>query len=234
MIFKNIASILKENINSHLYNIGDLLPSEIELAKHYNVSRNTLRKALDVLQNEGVIERRHGSGTYVREKNFIAHIDHMNSFSEIAQKSGRSATSQIMKFELQTASQMISNELNIKPGDPVYYIKRLRFIDDVAMQLEETWLSVNRFPDLTISHMKNSKFSYIENVCNVKIIGTFETFSPALPTPELASILHISTKDPILKIQTQAVDENYHPIDYSLLYSNIFEFQVKYFFPRKP
>ncbi|HFJ0016813.1 TPA: GntR family transcriptional regulator, partial [Shigella boydii] len=44
--------------------------------------------------------------------------------------------------------------------------------------------------------------------------------------------LRISPRDPILKIQTQAVDSNSIPLDYSLLYSNIFEFQVKYFFPR--
>ncbi|EIG0372007.1 TPA: UTRA domain-containing protein, partial [Salmonella enterica subsp. diarizonae serovar 61:l,v:z35] len=63
-------------------------------------------------------------------------------------------------------------------------------------------------------------------------IGTFETFSPIFPTPEIASVLHISTKDPILKIQTQAIDEKHQPIDYSILYSNILEFQVKYFLPR--
>ena len=81
-------------------------------------------------------------------------------------------------------------------------------------------------------NMQKSKFSYIENECGIKIIGTFETFSPTFPTPEIASILRISPRDPILKIQTQAVDSNSIPLDYSLLYSNIFEFQVKYFFPR--
>ena len=77
-----------------------------------------------------------------------------------------------------------------------------------------------------------SFLSYIENECGIKIIGTFETFSPTFPTPEIASVLRISPRDPILKIQTQAVDSNSIPLDYSLLYSNIFEFQVKYFFPR--
>lgn len=88
------------------------------------------------------------------------------------------------------------------PGEQVYYIKRLRFIEDNAAQLEETWMSVARFPDLTVSHMQKSKFSYIENECGIKIIGTYETFSPTFPTPEIASILRISPRDPILKIQT--------------------------------
>lgn len=101
----------------------------------------------------------------------------MNSFSEIAHKSGKEAGSQIMKFEVQDASPPIATELNLVTGEQVYYIKRLRFIEDNAAQLEETWMSVARFPDLTVAHMQKSKFSYIENECGIKIIGTFETFS---------------------------------------------------------
>ncbi|HDZ8946814.1 TPA: GntR family transcriptional regulator [Escherichia coli] len=232
MIFQKIARLLKSEINGNSWHVGDLLPSEAELAVRSNVSRNTLRKALSLLEGEGIIHRKHGSGTYIQKKNFVAHIDHMNSFSEIAHKSGKEAGSQIMKFEVQDASPTIATELNLVTGEQVYYIKRLRFIEDNAAQLEETWMSVARFPDLTVSHMQKSKFSYIENECGIKIIGTFETFSPTFPTPEIASILRISPRDPILKIQTQAVDSNSIPLDYSLLYSNIFEFQVKYFFPR--
>ncbi|EDF8639532.1 GntR family transcriptional regulator, partial [Salmonella enterica] len=178
MVFQDIARKLKDNINGYTYNVGDLLPTEIQLSQTYNVSRNTLRKALDILEKEGMIERKHGSGTYVRRKSFIAHVDHMNCLSEIAQNSGKEIVSQIMRFEVQGATHLISRELNITENDPVYYIKRLRIIDNKLAQLEETWLSVGRFPELTVSHMKKSKFSYIENECNVKIIGTFETFSP--------------------------------------------------------
>lgn len=101
------------------------------------------------------------------------------------------------------------------------------------MQLEETWLSATRFPDLTIAHMKKSKFSYIENECGIRIDGCYESIVPILPSAELATLLHISTKDPIIKMQTQAIDEQHQPIDYSILYTNMFEFQVKYYLPRK-
>ena len=63
MVYQNIINLLKNRLNSAIYNIGDLLPSEKELAELYDVSRNTLRKALKVLEEEGMIERRHGSGT---------------------------------------------------------------------------------------------------------------------------------------------------------------------------
>ncbi|MGX5026392.1 GntR family transcriptional regulator [Enterobacter asburiae] len=232
MVFQDIARKLKDHINGCSYNVGDPLPTENQLARIYSVSRNTLRKALELLEAEGMVERKHGSGTYVKRKSFIAHVEHMNCLTEIAINSGKDIVSQIIRFEVQRATPLIARELNITESDPVYYIKRLRVIDNKPAQLEETWLSVNLFPELTISHMKKSKFSYIENECNIKIIGTFETFSPAFPTPEIAGVLHTSIKDPILKIQTQAIDEKHHPIDYTILYSNIFEFQVKYFLPR--
>lgn len=180
-----------------------------------------------------MIERRHGSGTYLRNKHFQASVTHLDSFTEIAKNEGKTPTSQILKFELQTASDEIANNLQVTLGEPVYYAKRLRLIDNIAMQVEETWLSASRFPDLTIAHMKKSKFSYIENECGVKIMGCYESIQPILPSPEVAKLLHISALDPIIRMQTQAVDEQSTPIDYSILYTNMYEFQVKYFLPRK-
>lgn len=233
MIYQNVINLLKNRLNSSIYNIGDLLPSEKELAEHYDVSRNTLRKALKTLEEEGMIERRHGSGTYLRNKHFQASVTHLDSFTEIARNEGKTPTSQILKFELQTASDEIANNLRVMHGEPVYYAKRLRLIDNIAMQIEETWLSASRFPDLTIAHMKKSKFAYIENECGVKILGCYESIQPILPSPDVANLLHISALDPIIRMQTQAIDEQSNPIDYSILYTNMFEFQVKYFLPRK-
>lgn len=233
MVYQNVINLLKNRLNSAIYNTGDLLPSEKELAELYDVSRNTLRKALKTLEEEGMIERRHGSGTYLRNKHFQASVTHLDSFTEIAKNEGKTPTSQILKFELQTASDEIANSLRVTLGEPVYYAKRLRLIDNIAMQVEETWLSASRFPDLTIAHMKKSKFSYIENECGVKIMGCYESIQPILPSPEVAKLLHISALDPIIRMQTQAVDEQSTPIDYSILYTNMYEFQVKYFLPRK-
>lgn len=67
MIFQKIARLLKSEINGNSWHVGDLLPSS-ELAVRYNVSRNTLRKALSLLEGEGIIHRKHGSGTYIQKR----------------------------------------------------------------------------------------------------------------------------------------------------------------------
>lgn len=68
VIFQKIARLLKSEINGNSWHVGDLLPSEAELAVRYNVSRNTLRKALSLLEGEGIIHRKHGSGTYIQKR----------------------------------------------------------------------------------------------------------------------------------------------------------------------
>lgn len=232
MVYRNIISLLKMKINSSTLSIGDALPSENELANLYNVSRNTLRKALKELEFEGLIERKHGSGTRIKNKQFQASLTRLGSFTEIALNEEKKTRNQLIKFELQGAPEEIAMELQIQTGEPVYYVRRLRFIEKIAVQLEDTWLSVNRFPDLTITHMQNSKFSYIENECGVEIHGKYESMIPVIPTSEIAYLLNISPQDPIIKSYTQAIDEQHRPVDYSILYTNSFEFKVKYYFPR--
>ncbi|STS92323.1 GntR family transcriptional regulator [Klebsiella variicola] len=81
MVYKNIVNLLKNKINSPFYNIGDLLPAEKRVGRNFMMfSRNTLRKALKTLEEDGLIERRHGSGTWIRNKHFQASVTHLDSF----------------------------------------------------------------------------------------------------------------------------------------------------------
>lgn len=235
MVYKKIVSLLKNRINGSIYNTGDLMPSEKELAEYYSISRNTLRKALNILVEEGLIERRHGSGTYIKKKCFQTDTHRVDSFSftQIVCNENKKPSSQILKFELQNASEEIAKMLQLLPGSSVYYAKRLRFIDNVPLQLEETWISATRFPELSLSHLLHSKYLYIEEQCGVKIKGCYQSIVPINPSVEQARLLCVSMQDPLIKTYTQAVDEQHNPVDYSILYTNTYEFQIKYYFPRK-
>ncbi|MDA5472467.1 GntR family transcriptional regulator [Yersinia kristensenii] len=233
MVYAEVVKCLRDRINSLEYKVGDIFPSEQKLALTLNISRNTLRKAMTVLVDEGLLEKRHGSGTYIRNKNIQPNISALKSFSENAQQAGKNCTSKVLKFMVIKSNADISSQLRINLGDQVYYIRRLRFIEDKPVQLEDTWMSVALFPDLSLRDMVNSKFAYIEMNCGMTIAGCYETFMPVIPDKEVANLLNISLREPALQLTTQAIDINGVHLDYSLLTSNVHEFRVKYFWPRQ-
>lgn len=233
MVYAEVVKCLRDRINSLEYKVGDIFPSEQKLAITLNISRNTLRKAMTVLVDEGLLEKRHGSGTYIRNKNIQPNISALKSFSENAQQAGKNCTSKVLKFMVIKSNADISAQLRINVGDQVYYIRRLRFIEDKPVQLEDTWMSVALFPDLSLRDMVNSKFAYIELNCGMTIAGCYETFMPIIPDKEIANLLNISLREPALQLTTQAIDINGVHLDYSLLTSNVHEFRVKYFWPRQ-
>ncbi|QNE50938.1 MULTISPECIES: GntR family transcriptional regulator [Enterobacteriaceae] len=232
MVYRDIAKVLKIRINSSEYSLGDRLPPENKLADYYNISRTTLRKAINELQKEGMIEARHGSGNFIIKKNFSANVTTLNGLSELAGSVGSVIHSKVINFELELASNALARHLNIKAGDEVFNIKRIRYLNDSPMQVEETWMSLNLFPTLTINHMRGSKYHFIEKECNIKVAGCFETFMPSIPTTEMAALLKISVKDPIMRLEAQAIDLDNNPLDYSIIHANMYEFQIKYFWPR--
>lgn len=232
MIFKEIVKRLRDRVNSLEYQIGDILPSEITLAKILGVSRNTIRKAASELVSEGLLERRHGAGTFIKNKNIQPRITTLKSFSESANEAGKRCENRVLEFRVMPASMEVSTQLQIQPNEQVYYIRRLRCIDDNPVQLEDTWMPVALFPNLSVRDMQRSKFAYIESSCGMTIAGCYETFLPIIPNKKIAALLQVSEKEPVLQMNTQAVDINGVRLDYSTLVCNMHEFRVRYFWPR--
>ena len=123
--------------------VGDALPSERRLASELGVSRPTLRAVIDELVREGLLLRRHGSGTYVAEPKIALPLT-MTSFSEDMARRGMRPSSRVVGFERQSAGAKLGQRLQISPVDEVFVITRLRLADDETMAIE--WLHAPRQP----------------------------------------------------------------------------------------
>lgn len=234
MVYLNVHQLLKSGIMAGYYQQGERLPSEVDLASQFNVSRNTLRKALKLLQNAGFIECRHGAGNFVSQKGAnINFLYNLKGFSEIVGTPEISASSQVLKFEIQPATPAIANALALKFKDQVYYISRLRCLNDLPVELENSWVSAEKFPDLTLSYVNGSLYDYFENICQVSISGAFLHYSPLQPSAELSILLNLNKNTPIIKVQSQSVDRMNRPFLYSENYTNFLEYPIKMFVPRK-
>lgn len=144
----------------------------IRLEKHFQQKRSyakyflsavTVRQALKLLIENDELESVQGSGTYVKENKINYDIYKQSSFQEKWAHLDVVTHSEVLAFEMKPCSLAMSEHLDIKEGELVFYVKRVRFIDNNPITVEETWLPVALFPDLTYQVMQTSKYDFIEN-----------------------------------------------------------------------
>ena len=104
---------------------GDRLPSERELSLRWNAARMTVRNATDALVHEGLVVRRHGSGTYVLPPPVVRFLG-MTSFSQDMRDRGLVPSSRLLAFEVDAAGDVVAHRLRVRADEPVLRFTRLR------------------------------------------------------------------------------------------------------------
>ena len=185
---------------------GSPVPTERLLMAQLETSRTTVRQALAELVGEGRLVRRQGSGTYVAEPK-VSWPLRMTSFTEQAQASGRSASTELIDARRDRATDEIAERLGLSPGAPVHSIERLRLVDDTPMALETSHLSANRFPGLA-RHLRrtDSLYRVLRDEYGVVPISAEETIETATATPREAELLNTETGAPILMLSRDSFD----------------------------
>ena len=140
--------------------VGDRLPSERDLSVRWGVARMTIRAATDALVAEGLVERRHGSGTYVVPRPF-ARVLGLTSFTQDMAARGIVAGSRVLEFELVPADAAVAGRLRIPIGDATVRFTRLRFGDGDAMAVETTWMPASLVPGLRPEDLEGSLYELL-------------------------------------------------------------------------
>ncbi|WP_392551668.1 GntR family transcriptional regulator [Orbus wheelerorum] len=232
MIYKKIAHQLRKEINSRKYAIGDQIPNEKELTALFKVSRMTIRKAIDELINFQLLSREWGRGTFIIAKDVSFGINHLKSFSEIMNEAHKGYTNKVIEFSVTSnINPVVSNKLKLTEKDKVFYVRRIRYINNNPVMVEDSYMPYDLFKGLTVSDMENSKFNYIENICGIKIEGSYETSYAIMPDKEIRELLHLNLGKPILMATTYSYDSYNRIINYAIIYRNsqehIYEFHLK-------
>ncbi|MBT1048646.1 GntR family transcriptional regulator [Streptococcus macedonicus] len=131
-----IHDAIKKEIDRGVWEIGQRLPSERDLADDYEVSRMTLRQAITLLVEEGILERRVGSGTYVASHRVQEKMRGTTSFTEIVRSQGKTPSSQLISYQRKLANEAEIQQLQLKATDTVVRMERVRFADNVPLVFE--------------------------------------------------------------------------------------------------
>ena len=210
-----IAENLLERITTGDLSPNERLPSERELSKTLKVSRMTLRAALRVLDNKGLLIRRPGDGTYIAQPKVERQAGKLVPFTEGMHLRGYQTGAKIIAFEEREAKKSAASQLKIAISTPVYHIQRLRFIKKDPVMLEEFIVPIYRFPNLERYDLEIRSFYEIaENEYGIRIYQAQQSLEAVSATEFEAELLKVLLGAPLMLERRQAFDLDSHPIEY--------------------
>jgi GntR family transcriptional regulator len=196
-LYQQLQRKLRQAIENRVLGADDALPPERDLAEELNVSRITVRKAIDGLVEEGLLIRKQGSGTFVTnrvEKNFAK----LTSFSEDMRARGRKPRSVWLDRAVGTVTPGESLTLRSSPGTPVYRFSRIRYADDAPMALEYATVLADCLP--SVDAVETSLYEALERTGN-RPVRALQRLRAVLLTAEQAQLLKAQEKDAGLLVE---------------------------------
>ena len=213
-LYYQIQQVLMDKIQSGALTEGDLLASEEELARAYQVSRMTARQALHGLKARGYAHSQKGRGTFVCRPKLEKNIMHLRGFTEDMKQRGMVPSSRLLEQVVLKATDELADELRIGPGAPVMKLRRLRLADGTPMALEESHIPLTPFPQLEkINFARQSLYHVLRENYGVSAAWADETIEALHATREESDLLTIPKRASILSISRVIITHDHTPIE---------------------
>ena len=196
-LYQQLQRALRRAIEARLIAPDDALPPERDIAEDFQISRITVRKAIDGLVGEGLLMRRQGAGTFVCarvEKNFSK----LTSFSEDMRARGRTPRTVWLRKSEGSVTPEEALTLRSSPGTPVYRFHRIRYADDAPMAIEYATVLAACLPSLDA--VESSLYEALERAGN-RPVRALQRLRAVLFTAEQAKLRQIHERDAGLLVE---------------------------------
>jgi GntR family transcriptional regulator len=221
-LYVRMARDLKDAILDGTYAMGDAIPSESELMRSYSTTRGTVRNALAVLVNEGLVRQVRGKGTFVQLRQAAYTIRNFGGFTDTIQNSTQRAISRVA-----------STELRVVEGEEWFVLVRLRGIETGTridfVSLDTSRLPTRLFPGIQDHTFEDiSLYQLLRDAYGVEPARTEVTLRPHVPDPDTARLLEEPHADaPLLRVEGSAYDTEGRLIEHiDVVYGSSVQFDL--------
>jgi GntR family transcriptional regulator len=211
-LYLQLQRVLRAAIEQNVLSADEALPPERELAEAYNVSRVTVRKALDGLVDAHLLTRRQGAGTFVAarvEKNFAT----ITSFTEDMLSRGRQPHSEWLSRSEGTVMPEEALALGLGPGSPVYRLSRIRYADEQSMALEHATV-----PKYCLDSLESVGDSLYDALGDARPVRVLQRLRAVLFTPEQSQLLGIEPGSAGLEIERRGFAADGRTVEFTKSY----------------
>lgn len=217
--YRSSSKRLLKYIEENKLKRGDRLPAETELAEALEISRLTLREAMNALKQEGVIYSIQGKGTYVScDYSMISNSLNLNeSMTEMIEASGYTCNTSLFIKKVVKADEEVATGLSLMESTDVLMCERIRLADDVPVVYSIDYLApqlIDRFMEVKDENV--SLYGFIEQECGIEIGRCMTQIIPAVADEDLAEKLAVSRYTPLLKFVVTVQDTHCKPIIYAV------------------
>lgn len=227
--YQSISLEMRQRIKDGNYPIDQPIPDEISLAKEFGCSRMTMKRALDILVMEGLLYRKRGHGTFIVQsaiQNSRVNVISNEALGLSNLIKDKKITSKMIKFEVQFPTTEVAEHLAIDMKTPVYYLIRLRMIDDEPYVMEKTYMPTTLIPGIKDEVLHGSIYKYIQEDLGLTIAGSHRKIR-ACKSDELdQEHLECLPEDPILEVEHVGFLNNGVPFEYSFSRHRYDKFEV--------
>ena len=201
LVYRRVLHDLKSRIHDNQFP-DKRLPDERSLSESYGVSRSSIKRALNVLANQGIIFKKRGSGTFINplyQKNqTIFQYEGSNlGVTDSFKSDGQTQGIKLLSFKVVPANEEMQQDLFLEKGDFVYEIKRLRLFDDHPFMIERGFIPIRIVPELSQKVVSGSIFNYLEDVQNKVVTKSFMTVKVAPSNEEDQDLLGLKPTEPV-------------------------------------
>ncbi len=220
--YLTIVMDIRHKISSGIYAQGDKLPTIPELCEQYDVSKITVKRAMDELESLGLVARRRGSGTYVKGiagTNTLTGVhdtlDRFESHSFDREDLGARITREVHDFLAVQPPTDIAELLDMDADSFAYYICSTRFVNGIADLVEHTYVPLHVAPNLTKTIMEDSLYRYLEDKLGLKVASAHRAIGAVHPNKDEAAWLDVKPQTPLLSVRQVSYLDDGTPFEVS-------------------
>lgn len=213
-MYIRIHNQIKRDVENHVYKVGDRIPAERQLAVKFGVSRMTLRQAIKTLEEEGILERRLGSGTYVASQKVQEKMSGIMSFTEITKANGQKPSSKLISYQVGKPSLSEKERLNLASDEDVLRMERIRYADQTPICYEVVTIPYKLVENISKEDISTHLYEALSKN-NYEIGKVTEHISAAVANEQDARLLNARKGEALITRRQVTELSNGSPFEYT-------------------